>query len=507
MRLPFPERIPLVPTFFLAGALCLIQLYQGTNSIFSLCCFAFILVATIAFNVAGGFSRPTGSYVFFFAVLAVIVGLFWKAVLGEPADSNLSAPLTTAAAYLCTICSMLVAVFISKKLATKRAFLADFVTDENMQSATVGCMVTGLLIIVVEFVFPSGPGSVLSALNQVDRFLPLAIMLGVIHSIRRSGGTRSINLPVIISGATLFAQGALGFSKQGMIIPFLCWLVAAASQRYKMSRTQIAGGFLMIFFLFQYVVPYSQYGRTYRAETLSGNIDVAIGFFSNLGYVRSQYLESELEDDEALRMGYFTTHQGFMDRLQMIGPDDILIAYTERNGPDGLIVPLSLYVENFVPHFIWPDKPNWGGGNLYAREVGILPDTDDSTGISFSPTGEAFRLGSWTGLLIAAPLLWITMFTLFDSLCGDVRKSPWGLIVIVVYSHFAPEGGIGTIVYSIGYVTAAVLFAACLVTYLMPIVGEFVIGPNQKFSRSTNRIRSRQNRLKSVGPSGMTPPL
>jgi hypothetical protein len=505
VRLPFPERIPLVPTFFLAGALCIIQLYQGTNSIFSLCCFAFIIVATIAFNVAGGFSRATGSYVFFYAVLAVIVGLFWKAVLGEPADSNLSAPLATAAAYLCTICSMLVAVFISKKLTTKRALLADFVTDANMQSATVGCMVTGLIILVVQSLFASGPGSVLSALSQVDRFLPLAIMLGVIHSIRRSGGTRSINLPVIVSGGTLFAYGAIGFSKQGMITPFLCWLIAAGSQRYKMSRVQVAGGILVIYFLFQYVVPYSQYGRTYRGESITENIDVAIGFFSNLDYVRAQYLESELEEDDELRLGYFTTHQGFMDRLQMIGPDDTLIAYTERNGPAGLIVPLSIYFENFVPHFIWPNKPTWGGGNLYAREVGILPETDDTTGISFSPTGEAFRLGSWMGLVFAAPLLWIAMFTLFDSLCGDVRKSPWGLIVIVVYAHFAPEGGIGTIIYALGYVTAAVLFAAYLVTYLMPIVGEFVIGPNQKFIRSANRIRSRENRLGAAGSSGMTP--
>jgi hypothetical protein len=502
VRLPFPERISLVGTFVFALLLFAVQLWEGTNAIFSLCCFGFVLVAAVAFNVAGGLSRTTGAYVFFYSVLGVLIGLFWKAVLGEPADSNLKAPLATAAAYLGTICVLLVAVFISRKFATKRALLADFVTDANMQSATVGCMVTGLLILSAG-TFGFGvwePGSILSALNQIDRFLPLAIMLGVIHAIRRSGGTRSVSLPVLIAGTVIFIEGAISFSKQGMITPFLCWLIAAASQRYKVSLTQIAGGIFVVFFTFYYLVPYSQFGRSFKTgDSLAGNLDVAVDFFSNLSYVREQFLEGEAYQDEAVQ-GYFTTHQGFFDRLQMIGPDDTLIAYTQQTGPLGLF-PVALAFENFVPHFIWRDKPVWFSGNYYAREAGILPDTDVTTGVSFSPTGEAFRLGGWLGIFIVTPILWIIMFTLFDSLCGDVRLSPWGLIIALSYAHSAPEGGISGVIYAIGFMTVAVLFAACLVTYLMPVVGQFIIGPNQNIIRPTNPIRSRPNRVRSLGTS------
>ena len=73
--------------------------------------------------------------------------------------------------------------------------------------------------------------------------------------------------------------------------------------------------------------------------------------------------------------------------------------------------------------------------------MGMLGDEDRTTGISFSPIGEAFHVGRWTGIFIVAPILWIMLFTLYDSLCGDARKVPWGLLAIVLFAHIAPEGG------------------------------------------------------------------
>ena len=79
MRLPFPEKVPLVPVFYFAASLCVIQQLQGTDSTFSLLCFFYIVVSAIAFNVAGGFTRTTGSFIFFNSVLGVILGLCVKA--------------------------------------------------------------------------------------------------------------------------------------------------------------------------------------------------------------------------------------------------------------------------------------------------------------------------------------------------------------------------------------------------------------------------------------------
>jgi hypothetical protein len=95
VRLPFPERVPLVPVCFFATVLCFLQLYQGTAPAFSLCSFLFIIVSALAFNTAGGLTRPSGGYIFFFVVLGVLIGLVWKAVLGEPANSYLVVPPAT----------------------------------------------------------------------------------------------------------------------------------------------------------------------------------------------------------------------------------------------------------------------------------------------------------------------------------------------------------------------------------------------------------------------------
>ena len=494
MRLPFPERVPMVPVFFFAILICAIQLYEGTSPPFSLGCLFFIVIAALAFNIGGGLTRPSGGYIFFYTVLTVIIGITLKAILGEPADSNLLNPLLTITVFVSGISMMLLAVFISTKLKTKRALLGKMVNDANMQTATVGCMIAGLTLFSISSFESAGSGSVLSALNQLNRFFPMAIILGVIHTIRRSGGSRSVNLPVLVSGAFLFGGGILSFSKEGIITPFLCWVVAAASQRYKLSRAQLVAGLLGTFFIFQYMVPYSQYGRAFRGDTFFENVEVSISLLSELGYVREQYLSQSNYGSEEHVGGYFNHSQGFFDRLQELDIDDALIEETRQFGTFGLYPVLASF-ENLVPHFIWPDKPAVFFGNVYAHEIGILGEADDTTGISFSPTGEAFHLAEWMGIFLVAPLLWLALFTVFDSLCGDVRLSPWGLLAIVTFGHLAPEGGISQIVYALGYTAFGIVFAAVMGAYLMPIIGTFFIGPEGIAIRRGAPIRSIPNRL------------
>jgi hypothetical protein len=505
VRLPFPERVRILPVILFALALGAIQVFQGTEPLFALGSFAFIILSALAFNVAGGMTRSSGSYIFSFAVLAVIIGLIWKTVINEAADSNLQYPLLTIGIYVGSMCSLLGAAYISKQLTTKRALLANFITDANLQSATSGCLVTGLFLVFLFSVLPVEPGGILSGLLQLNRFLLLAIFLGTVHAIRRSGGTASISLPVLIAGGVLFFNGAVGFSKEGMITPFLCWLIAASSQRYNLSRAQVIGVILVTIFIFRYLVPYSQYGRNYASTSAASNFDIAVSLLSDLGTVRSNYETSQAEDEEdyVLVRNYFNTNQGFFNRLQMIGPDDGLNSLTEQGVVPG-ITPIFMYFANLVPHFIWKDKTNWGGGHLYAQQMGLLAEDDESTGISFSPAGEAFHLMRWPGVFILAPALWIMLFTLFDSLCGDTRKSPWGLLVVVSFAHVAPEGGLGILIYAMGYGALTLIFAAFAVTYLMPIVGELLIGPNRTATRFRVPLRIDRNAAAAATLDGQT---
>ncbi|WP_158945932.1 hypothetical protein [Granulicella sp. S190] len=494
MRLPFPERIPFVPVFYFAGILCIIQMMQKTSAIFSLCCFFYIIVATIAFNVAGGFTRTSGAFIFFNSTLSLILALCVKAYLGEPADSNLSSPILTITVYLAGMCMMLFAAYFSRRVAPRKALLADMVTPTNMQTATVGSLVMGILFGFAGYVLPSGPGSVVSALNQLNRFLLLAIILGVINSVRRSGGRRSTNLPVLLSACYMFYVGVVSYSKEGMFAPFACWFLAAASVRFRVSRPQLLGLTLAILFMFRYLVPYSQYGRTFKDVSGEVNLSTNLSLLSNLGYVREQYLETSRDAYEDRILGYYNTPQGLFDRLQMVSIDDAIINHTELFGTFGLY-PMVASIENLVPHFIWKDKPAFYSGNVYAHEVGVLGADDDSTGVSFSSTATSYHLWGWKGIFFLAPALWFFLFYIFDSLCGDIRKAPWGLLVLVLYTHAAPEADAGTIVYMCYFTAIIIIFAAVFGAYVMPVIGTFLIGPEGIAIRKGGPVRSIRARL------------
>jgi hypothetical protein len=492
VRIPYPERIPLLYAVTFAILLSALQLYQGTNPFFSLCSFLFIVIATIAFNLAGGFSRPSGAYVFFYALLAVILGLCWKAFLGEPADSHLLLPMLTIRVFLGGITAMLGAVYVSRHLTAKRPLLGRMVTDENIQNATVGCMITGLIVTAALTFLPRQNGSFLSSLAQVNRFLPMAIILGVIHQIRRSGGKSSVNLPVLISGAAMFIQGLISFSKEGMFTAPVCWLIAAGSQRYKLKFYQIVGILAVALFMVQYLVPFSQYGRNFRSTTGSPIDDakIAMSFLSNLDDVRKNSTENAASDFEnATQGGYYNSPQGLFDRLQMISIDDLLIDATERKGTFGYS-PIYSSFANMIPHVFWHDKPTIGFGNLYAHQIGGLPDDDVTTGISFSPSGEGYHIDRWIGVLILSPIIWIMLFTLFDSLCGSVRETPWGLLAIALFSHAAPEGMLDGVIYMLGFSAFSIVVAAFSATYLMPLLGTLFKGPERIIIRHHKPFQS-----------------
>ena len=127
-----------------AVALFAIQMLEGTALYFSVGCVAFILVAALAFNTAGGLTRASGAYVFAYSVLVVIIGLCYKAFLGEPADSNLLDPHTDIEVYVGGITAMLAAVIVSRRFSRKSGLLQNLLKESEMYRSSVGCIAFGI---------------------------------------------------------------------------------------------------------------------------------------------------------------------------------------------------------------------------------------------------------------------------------------------------------------------------------------------------------------------------
>lgn len=499
MRITLPSRIPMSYVLVFASLLLLMQQVDHTNLFFSMCCFFFIVVAGITFNLAGGLIYPSGGYVFFYAVLTVIVGLVWKAVLGEPAQSNLLEARTTIEVYLAGICGMFIAVLVSRRLTRKRALLANLSNLNNLQSASTGCLILGLSLYVLAQYLQRQNGTVFSALLQVNRFNEMAILLGVTYQIRKSGGRSSISIPAIGASLVLWIDGGLlSFSKQAMFTPFICWALAAGAQGYRVSKAQALGLITVLFLMFQFMVPYAQYGRSQGATSLGGNVAVSMRLLSDLGSVRERYLSNERASVAEIKTGYFDTPQGFFDRLQMMYPDSTLVESTERLGQFGYL-PLLVDFENLIPHFFWADKPVVRWGNVFSHDtLTPLDEEDETTGISYSPSGEAYRLGKFTGVLVVAPVIWAMTFIWFDSLCGDVRKSPWGLLALTLFAHNAPEGMLDGCIYMMGFGAFSIIFAALSAAYVLPHVGTLFSGPGGRNRFIKTQVRGLPRRVSTL---------
>ena len=482
MRIPFPEHVPLNRVAIFAGVLFAVQRFQGTALYFSAGCVAFILITAFAFNAAGGLTRSSGAYVFFYSLLVVIVGICYKAYLGEPADSNLLDPQTDIAAYVGSIVAMLAAVLLSRRLSRKSGLMQNLLKESGMYRASVGCIVFGFVGATIIDLLGEEGTRLNTAFTQINRLIPLGIIIGVMYQIRHTRGARSVNLPVVFSIVFVFIiNGLFGFSKQGMLLPLVCWALPVCAMRYRLTALQGCSCLFAVFIIFHYLTPYADYGRNFRSEaqTFTQHIDLSVRLLEHPDQTRQKYLDSTVGDSG----GYYNTHQGFWDRLQFISVDDGLINLTDHGHVFGLW-PVKATFLNAIPHVIWPNKPDLNLGNNYMHEINGQPldEGDTTTGISFSPTGEGYHWAKWVGILVVAPLLWLLLFVVLDSLIGDIRTSPWGLLVLALLSHTAPEGMLSGAIAFLTFGVESVIFCALFATFVAPFFAIAVLGPDRRVS-------------------------
>jgi hypothetical protein len=357
VRIPFPERVPIDGVALFAITLFVVQWLEGTPLYFRFGSAVFILIAALAFNTAGGLTRASGVYVFFYSTLVVIVGLCYKAFLGEPAQSNLLDPRTTIEVYVGGITAMLAAVIVSSRFRRKTGLLQHVLKESQMYRASVGCMLFG--VVGASVIWLLGSTRLETAFTQLNQLIPLGILIGVMYEIRRSGGTRSINLPIVLVGIYSFwGWGLMAFSKQGMLLPLVCWLFPVCALRFRLSALQVLSvprG--CVFLVFYYLVPYAQYGRSQVDETMTPGQRAAVAYKLLEHPEQTRQTYNEVASSGAGTVGeYFDTPQGFWDRLQFISIDDSIINVTDQGKVFGLL-PIKAAMLNAIPHVFWPDKP------------------------------------------------------------------------------------------------------------------------------------------------------
>ena len=479
MRLSLPTRVPLSKAFVFASVFFCIQLIEHTGFFFSLLYFAFLILSVIAFNLAEGFTRISGAYIFWYATLIVIVGVTWKAVVGEAADSNLFTPLLDMSLYTASMGMLLLVTLLNRKMDFRSMGLGGgFTTAElNYTGAGLGCLIVWYGILYADVLFGQAPGGIVSALIQVNMFGPLGLILGTIGAIKDSGGRRSTNLITIVAFCYMGYLGLTSFSKQQMLTPLVCWVVGAFYSRLKLRFVHVVA------FVAIGVVSFGFISRLSASRDLAEGLDGAqraklVLYLIENPEVLKEHVEQQAKEKVENGVGewYDEPQSSLIERLSMIPPDDAMLAYSEQGHYEGL-APVLEYFSNLAPHFIRPDKRTMFSGNYYAHEMGYGLGADDfTTGISFSPVAEAYHCEGWGGILWLLPVLWIILFSSVDFVVGDMVKYPWGLMVVVWFAHMVPEQLLVGMIYFIGYGNFGLLLAIIVVTRIAPVLGALFSG-------------------------------
>jgi hypothetical protein len=339
-------------------------------------------------------------------------------------------------------------------------------------------------------IFGQAPGSIESALIQINVFPQLGLILSTIGAVRNSGGRRSVNA-ISASGLAYFTfMGVLSFSKQQMIKPMLCWVLGVFYTRLRVRFVHIVALILMGVVSFGFFGPLSASRDLAGGLDEEGRIELVAHLITHLSVLQEHVKNLETMQNSNGVNGYYDKAQGsLIERLSMIPPDDSLIAYTAKGHYEG-IDPVINYFSNLAPHFISPNKRILYTGNYYAHEIGWGLGADDfTTGISFSPVGEAYHTVGWGGIFWVLPMIWIILFSTADFVVGDMSKYPWGLMVVVWFAHSAPETLLGGIIYFIGYGNFGMFIAIIVVTRIAPIIGALFSGNTARTpGRSVRRV-------------------
>jgi hypothetical protein len=507
MRIPVPERFTARQTLTFATGLLVVQLAEGTEIVFALLTFLFICILSVSYNVAGGIFYPSGAWILFTGLLTAMVGILFKALLGEAGHTHLMEPNTTMAVYCAGLAGMGVAGWLSKRLRPKRGLLASFSVGKQLKQSAIGCLVFGVAVQYFTVRSQDTIGSTSSALTQLNHFVQLAIILGAVYQIQHTNGRSSTNWIVWAAGAFSFSVGLVNFSKEGMFTPVVTWLIVPVILGFNFSKKQIVGLALGAVFMVYVLVPFSQVGRRSRDPEgdIFKNVEPAIGYLTDLGGTRQTYLESpDIANIDAVPH-FYDRGEGLFDRLEMLAFDDALIQVTDQGSVFGLGPAYSTFL-NAIPRFLWRDKPVFGAGNAYGHEIGVIAEDDEGTGISFSPSADAYHEAKWFGVIVVEPIIMFILFIVSDSLSGDVRLSPWGLLFVALFAHWAPEGELGGPIWLATFGAEGVIFAAVFSGMVLPFFTKlFVKPPKQLQGRPGFVMAPSPRRVREAAEAGGAP--
>ena len=439
MRVPFPKHIPIGFLLLVLTLVLCIQLVQGTDPVFATLMLVAQVCAMTAFNLMGGMTHMAGAFCLFAMLPAVTVPELAHVFLGQPGDFNLIHPLTTAAVCAVFFGCVMVAAWVVSSMSHP-APLLDHVRFSLFELRTISVFACAaalsILIRMITFQEALQDGSLLAALNHFSPILiAISVMMATYVRITLTRGASVMNGFVAFLLILAIVPGVLSASKEGMLMPLLCWIVVVASSNHRFSGLGILGLATVLFVVWAFVFPFSQNARfsVRSAGKLSEKVELIMEFIRN----PSHFPGSTDSEAASREFGSATSKANIVGRYSVLPSIGMLIDADEKLGYTSInrYTPVLLSV---VPHALWPNRPAPITSNELGHKAGFPMGTGDTTtGIAIGSPALFFDLGGWFALIIYTLFCFLIFFLVTVRVVSSSQTGIWGLVAVGTEGNIA----------------------------------------------------------------------
>ncbi len=471
LKISIPRFVRMDWTLGFALVLLALQVTSGTKLLFAELVFIFTMLLAFTVNLLGGLNTVSGFCVAVFGLKTVVISQVAKVCYWEPAQLELSEPVTTLLVLVAGLGGITLAAWVTRPFAVRQPLLPAFQDEESLRVAAWLTSALGLLSIVGMLALGGAQdgvihvGGITGLLRQLSFTMKLAVVFTTAHTLVRSGGRRAVGWLNSTTMGMMFLFGLMTASKQMMFEPVLLFAVTAVafgfSFRWSHGVAVVALGIIAQAVLF----PFAQVARNFvRGYGLVRSAELTTEFIGALirsgePLARLRAAEEAGDSSESEYQTYFHGASGFLERFSMIKAVDILVTETLRDGGSGWET-ISHGFRMLVPRFLNPSKPAISTGNFLGHKAKMLGDNDQGTQVSFGFVADSFSAFKWWGAVLL-PCVLLTAFVLvYRTLTGPLERNAWCAYLMCDFQHSFTEQPIASMLISLvlaplGYVAVS----------------------------------------------------
>jgi hypothetical protein len=452
----------------------LAQLAVGTDFRVAILFSLAIVFGLAAVQAGGGFRSAFGILNAVLLADFLLIGIFLKVLMGEPADTNLYSPVTTALVMAFGFLGLWIAATAVKQFPKPKnqVMPRSYSAREYLALAIIFMVFTygGYLIGMRPDLEGEGlqTGGILGYARAFSSFRSFAIV-PVMFYVWKAGHKRFLSHPMVL-GVLLFetAAGILATGKQEAVEPLFLYGVVAVMRLGFANRKIWALAALAAVFYAGLVYPYSQYIRynggrqgnaLYRIESIEDTVWRLLTDPTFRDLVSARI-------DLPTRLYWNSPSMAPFSRLAMVCEADRLIAATERTEGYTGWETITWGFKLLTPHALLPNKPIYGANNYLAHIAGDAAMRNDETQWAYGVFANFYNAFGLVGVLLGSSVLfasfycWLTLFFGNPKWSSHPTAAGLGLILILgSYQHSLVENSVSNVIASLA--TPVMLAVMC----------------------------------------------